>query len=230
MNLDRALLYPILFRPDIVTERLSQIRRAGLVRDVPNAWQISLGVLRMWHRVLFRPESIGTSTTHPVRSSLRARLLVSRPLRFPFLLREKAVAPLDFSGLLSSPERVIHHLLGAHHDGVQFVYDLQMLSVHPGKLEEALRRAREVVDGSSPRANWMRDLTVYEGYHEDLLAALERAVAGEFPMPAQQVNDPDISFLAYLAWCARQPKTPAETVRALAAGHYSVAQGALAAA
>ncbi|MBK6577783.1 MAG: hypothetical protein IPG17_16610 [Sandaracinaceae bacterium] len=229
MNLDRTLLYPILFRPDVVEERLDQIRRAGLVTDVPNAWQISLGVLRMWHRVVFRPESIGTSATHPVRPSLRARLLESRPLRFPFLLREKAVAPLDFSGLLSSPERVICHLLGAHHDGVQFVYDLQMLSVHPGKLEEALRRARDVVDGRDPRAEWMRDLTVYEGYHENLLTALERAVQGDFPMPAHQVSDPDISFLAYLEWCARQPKTPAETARALAAGHYSVAQGALAA-
>ena len=183
----------------------------------------------MWHRVVFRPESIGTSATHPVRPSLRARLPESRPLRFPFLLREKAVAPLDFSGLLSSPERVICHLLGAHHDGVQFVYDLQMLSVHPGKLEEALRRARDVVDGRDPRAEWMRDLTVYEGYHENLLTALERAVQGDFPMPAHQVSDPDISFLAYLEWCARQPKTPAETARALAAGHYSVAQGALAA-
>ena len=79
MKLDRTLLYPILFRPDVVEERLDQIRRAGLVTDVPNAWQISLGVLRMWHRVVFRPESIGTSATHPVRPSLRARL----PVRLP---------------------------------------------------------------------------------------------------------------------------------------------------
>lgn len=229
MKLDRALLYPILFRPSVVEERLDQIRRAGLVPNVPNAWQISLGVLRMWHRVLFRPETIGTSVGHPVRPSLRARLLESRPLRFPFLLREHAVAPLDFSGLLSSPERVVRHLIGAHHDGVQFVYDLQMLSVHPGKLEDALRRAREVVDGSNPRAEWLRDLTVYEGYHENLLAALERAVEGEFPMPAHQQDDPDISFLAYLAWCARQPETPLATMQALGAGRYTVAQGALAA-
>lgn len=229
MKLDRALLYPILFRPDVVEERLAQIRRAGLVPHVPNAWQISLGVLRMWHRVLFRPETIGTSADHPVRPSLRARLLASRPLRFPFLLREHAVAPLDFSGLLSSPERVVRHLLGAHHDGVQFVYDLQMLSVHPGKLEEALRRAQHVVDGRDPRAEWLRDLTVYEGYHENLLAALERAVEGDFPMPPHQENDPDISFLAYLEWCARQPESPLETLRALSEGRYTVAQGALAA-
>jgi hypothetical protein len=141
------------------------------------------------------------------------------------LLRERAVAPLDFSGLLSSPDRVIRHLLGAHHDGVQFVYDLQMLSVYPGKLEEALREARDVVDGRDPRAAWLRDLTVYEGYHENLLAALERAVEGQFPMPPHQVNDPDISFLAYLAWCAKQPETPLATLQAVASGQYSVANG-----
>mgnify|MGYP000949203555 CR=1 FL=1 len=209
--------------------RLDEIRRAGLVRDVPNAWQISLGVLRMVHRVLFRSETIGTCADHAVRPTLRARLLESRPLRFPFLLREHAVAPLDFSGLLSSPERVIRHLLGAHHDGVQFVYDLQMLSVHPGKLEEALQRARAVVEQRDPRAEWLRDLTVYERYHENLLAALEAAVRGDFPIPDHQVDDPDISFLAYLAWCARQPASPADTARALVGGRFTITDGALAA-
>ncbi|MCB9662268.1 MAG: hypothetical protein R3B40_20680 [Polyangiales bacterium] len=225
MNLERALLYPILFRPAIIEERLDQIRRAGLAPDVPNAWQVSLGVLRMWHRVFFRPESIGMSKSHAVRPTLRAKLLAPRPMRFPFLLRERAVAPLDFSGLLSSPERVVRHVLGAHHDGVQFVYDLQILSVHPGMLEEALREARDVVSGASPRAPWLRDLTVYEHYHENLLAALERAVKGDFPMPAHQVDDPDISFLAYLAWCARQPQTPRATLDALMNGRYDVAHG-----
>ena len=131
---------------------------------------------------------------------------------------------------MSSPERVIRHLLGAHHDGVQFVYDLQMLSVYPGKLEEALTRARAVRDGADPRAEWLRDLTVYENYHEALCAALDAAVRGEFPMPDHQVDDPDISFLAYLAWCARQPETPTETWRQLSAGRYAIAEGVLPAA
>ena len=99
-----------------------------------------------------------------------------------------------------------------------------------GKLEEALTRARAVRDGADPRAEWLRDLTVYENYHEALCAALDAAVRGEFPMPDHQVDDPDISFLAYLAWCARQPETPTETWRQLSAGRYAIAEGVLPAA
>ena len=82
-----------------------------------------------------------------------------------------------------------------------------------------------MVTGGSSRAEWLRDLTVYERYHENLLAALEQAVEGAYPLPAHQEDDPDISFLAYLAWCAKQPETPEATLKALAAGRYSAAQG-----
>ena len=46
-----------------------------------------------------------------------------RWLRGPFLLREGSIAPWDLSGLLSTPERLMTHMLGTHHDGLQFVYD-----------------------------------------------------------------------------------------------------------
>ncbi|MBX3275021.1 MAG: hypothetical protein KF729_32450 [Sandaracinaceae bacterium] len=128
--------YLLLF-PNRVETNLAAVERAGLVPVTPNPWQITLGVARMWHRVLFRSETIGTCAADPVRPSWRARLLERRPLRFPFLVRERAIAPLDFSGLASPPERIIRHLLGAHHDANQFAYDLALLSVHPGKLETA---------------------------------------------------------------------------------------------
>ena len=132
----------LLLRPDRVRFNLEAVRQAGLVERVPNLWQIELGVLRMWHRIAFRPETIGMSAAHPVRSGWRARLLEKRPLRFPFLLREGSVAPWDLSGLLSTPERLVRHMLGTHHDGNQFVYDLQMLSIHPGCTEDLLGHAR----------------------------------------------------------------------------------------
>ena len=211
--------YLVLLDPARVARRLAQIERSELVRSgllerAPNLWQIEQGVLRMWHRVLFRSETIGTSAA-PVRSTLRARLLHERPLRFPFLLWERAVAPLDFSGLLSSPERVIRHLLGAHHEGSQFVYDLRMLALHEGQLEALRERAAAVVDGSDPRAEWLRDLAVHEGYHESLLAAVDAALAGRFEADASEAEDPDISFLGYLRWCVAQPETPRETWAAL---------------
>lgn len=218
-------LTPLLIDPRRVERSLERIREAGLVERAPNAWQIALGVLRMQHRLLFRSDTIGTCSKDAVRPTLRARLLHNRVARFPFLLAERAIAPLDLSGLLSSPERVIAHLLGAHHDGNQFAYDLQMLAVHPGMLERLHHEVRAIVERDTPRARWLRDLCVFEGYHESLLASVERALRGDFGLPPHEANDPDISFLAYLRWCAAQPSTPAETFAELLRGAYTIAHG-----
>jgi len=215
--------YLILLRPSRVRYNLEALRLAGLVEQVPNLWQIELGVMRMWHRMIFRPETIGMSNAHSVRPGWRARLLEKRPLRLPFLLREGSVAPWDLSGLLSTPERLMRHMLGTHHDGNQFVYDLQMLSIHPGRTEELLEQARAVVENRDPkRAAWLRDLVVYEQYHETLLDVVERAVRDGIELPPDEAADPDISFLAYLRWCARQPSTPADTWRAWRSGQFDL--------
>lgn len=204
----------VLLRPERVAEGLERVARAGLVERTPNTWQITLGVLRMWHRVLFRPESIGTSREGPRPATRRARWLERRALRFPFLLAARAVAPLDFSGLCSSRERIVSHLLGAHHDAHQFGYDLELLAAHPGALPELLRRASAVVSGADPRAAWLRDLVVYPGYHEHLLAAVQAALQGDPLFDAHELDDPDVSFRAYLRWCAAQPATPEATLAA----------------
>jgi len=183
------------------------------MENPPNLWQLGLGVLRMWHRVLFRSETIGTCSS-PVRRTWRARLLENRSLRFPFLLAEGAIAPLDFTGLGSTRERIIRHLLGAHHDGDQFVYDLEMLACHEDGLTELSRAIDELVARDSARSRWLRDLTVFEGYHESLKAAVDRALARGVEVPPAAAADPDISFRAYLSWCARQPPTPRATLSA----------------
>ena len=198
----------VLLDPASVARHLDLIRQSGTFDEVPNVFQITLGVIRMWNRLLFRSETIGTCRESPVRSTARARLLALRPFRFPFLLRERAVAPLDFSGLLSSKDRVMSHLLGAHHDAGQFSYDLEMLSLHPGVLDEVESRAARAVSGHDPRADWLRDLVVFDGYHENLLRAAALAAKGDFGLSDDDAADPDISFRAYLRWCARQPSTP----------------------
>jgi hypothetical protein len=217
--------YPLLLAPRAIARNLDRVRDAGLVDEVPNLWQLSLGVLRMWHRIAFRPETIGTCAGHDVRPTLRARLLQYRPLRFPFLLRERAVAPWDLTGLASSPDRLLRHMLGAHHDGVQFVYDMQILQCYPGKLADLQRAAREVAAEDTPRARWLRDLAVYESYHDNLREFVDRAVERGIELSDEDARDPDISFFAYLDWCARQPATPAQTWRALRAGRYDFGEG-----
>ncbi|MFO0685776.1 MAG: hypothetical protein U0234_27205 [Sandaracinus sp.] len=218
--------HALVVAPRAVEQSLARIAERGLAERVPTVTQIALGVARMQVRVLTRPETVGMCTDHPVRRTWRARLLAARPLRFPFLLREKAIAPLDFSGLASSRERILRHLLGAHHDGAQFVYDLELLEMYPGALEELRDRARAVVDGSDPRAAWLRDLCVFEGYHEALLAVVEDVIAnGRLldRLPPEVRRDPDITLEAYLAWCARQPTTLGGALAALLDGSMTFA-------
>lgn len=212
----------LLVHPERVSQSLARITARELVPTTPNLWQIELGVLSMWHRVLFRSETVGTSKQDPVRRGWRARLLRARPLRFVPLLLERAIAPLDFSGLTSSAERITSHLLGAHHDGQQFAYDLELLRLYPGALERALKLTREVTQSRSRRAEWLRDLVVYEGYHERLEQALEAALTGDLGLSPAEAQDPDIALGAYLRWCATQPPTPEATLDAWRRGELAL--------
>ncbi len=216
--------WPILLFPKRVRDNLERIARSGHYDHLPNLWQLELGVLSMWHRVLFRSDTIGTSSGDPPRRTLRARVLAWRPLRFPFLLAERAVAPWDFTGLVSSEERMIKHLIGAHHDGEQFAYDLSILECYPGGLERALQATQSVTREDTARARWLRDLVVYEGYHERLEAALERALADGVAVSGDGAADPDVAFGAYLRWCASQPPTPSATLAAWREGHFRLAR------
>lgn len=220
--------YATVLRPRQIARALDAIRASRIVEPVPSLFQIELGVMRMWHRILFRSDTIGTTTDYAVRNDPWARRLEKRWMRFPFLLREGSVVPWDLSGLLSPPERLMTHLLGTHHDGLQFVYDLQMLSAYPGAIEQLRDRAREVVERDTPRTRWLRNLCVYEQYHETLLEVVERAVRDGVSLPPDLADDPDVSFLAYMRWCAAQPATPRAAWRAWREGRFSFAPGPVA--
>ncbi len=182
MRLHEVLL---LLWPPTIRRRLEQLRQAKLVATVPTLWQVELGVLRMWHRAVFRSQTIGCCREQSVRQTC----------------------------LLSNRERIIRHLLGAHHDQSQFVYDLEMLQLHPGALDELQERLEAILDDSDPRAEWLRDLCVYQNYHEDLHQGLVQFRSGHLRLGPGEADDPDITFLAYLRWCATQPATPRESWR-----------------
>ncbi|MSP25546.1 MAG: hypothetical protein EXR75_10350 [Myxococcales bacterium] len=216
--MSRIIIRLALLAPSEVRSGLERLRMSGRFAVIPNVWQVTLGVLRMWHRVLFRPETIGTCADYPVRPTWRARVLYHRPLRFPFLLAERAIAPWDFSGLISSEERIFCHLLASHHDGHQFAYDLELLASFPGALEVLRDKVQRVVSTDDARTRWLRDLCVFERYHESLLEAVLKVEKGECMLSPEEAADPDISFAAYLDWCARQPPTPAATFATLKNG------------
>ncbi len=209
----------LLLRPLRVREHLARLVSRGVIAGAPNLWQVELGVLRMWHRVFFRSGSIGTSS-EPVRPGTRARLLHFRPLRFPFLVAHRAVAPLDHSGLVQPTARLINHLLTAHHDAAQFTYDLEILRGTDGALADARARVAAVVAGTAPRSELIKDLCVHVGYHERLLAAIDAVLAGRPLVSRVEADDPDISFQAFIRWCSAQPTTPRATWDAWRSGAF----------
>ena len=89
-----------------------------------------------------------------------------------------------------------------------------------GKLEVLRDEIRGLLARDDDRARWLRDLTVFEGYHESLLAAVERAIADGPAMTEDERADPDVSLGAYLRWCARKPPTPRDTAVAWRSGGF----------
>lgn len=204
----------LLWRPQRVEHKIAGLLDAGVIDERPTLWQLELGVLRMWHRVLFRSDTIGTCENQSVRSTWRARLLHNRLVRGPCLLMERAIAPWDHTGLASSPSRIIRHLLAAHHDGAQFAYDLSILRAQPGALERLRAEVQGILAQDTDRDRWLRDLAVFEGYHEALSVAVERTLEGEPLLSPAQSRDPDISFEAFITWCLNQPASPPASTHA----------------
>ncbi len=210
----------VLLWPRRIRHHLDLLVAQGVIAAAPNLWQMELGILRMWHRVLFRFDSIGTCQVQAVRPTWRASLLQFRPMRFVFLRFVRAIVPLDHSGLAQPPSRMIRHLLAAHHDCNQFAYDLEILQGSSGSLESLRTQASEVTAGQTSRARWLADLCVFEGYHQALLEATDRAIAGQSLVDPDEEDDPDLSFDAYIRWCRAQPSTPGDTWRAWRAGTF----------
>ncbi|MBS2021298.1 MAG: hypothetical protein JST92_02740, partial [Deltaproteobacteria bacterium] len=80
----------LLVFPQRLAEGLARVERARIVPVTPTLFQLGLGIVRMSARLVFRSQTVGLSTTHAVRPGWRARLLRARPLRFPFLVWERA--------------------------------------------------------------------------------------------------------------------------------------------
>jgi len=214
----------ILRRPGRIMDNVRLAHEAGLVAKPPNEWQLFLGVLRMWHRMAFRPETVGTAASATVRDNRRARLMLYRPLRFPFLVKERVITPGDLTGMISSPGRIRSHMIGAYHAGNEFHYDLQLLSFRAGELEKLRDQVQDLLKQDTARHRWIRDLAVYEGYHESLAEAVDHALEhGVFN--AGLDDDPDWSLVGYLDWCARQPETQPETRALRRAGKFRIDRG-----
>ncbi len=213
-----SLFYRFVLRnPERVEWHLKRLHELGRIDVKPNLWQVSMGVAYMLHRLAFRPETIGIDDAS-VRSTWRARLWQYRPLRFPFLLWQKANDPIDLTGLSGSMQRKHSHLVGAYHPGDNALYDLECMTCDADALARLREDVEEIIRGQTSRARFLQDLTVYEGYHARLLQLIDRAMAGDFAPEAGKIDHPDTTLLGFLRWCAAQPETPEATFHAVIGG------------
>jgi len=197
------------FRPRRIERRVEELYDAGVIDVRPTLWQLWIGTLYMWHRATFRSETLGLSTG-PVRRTRRARLLRFRPLRSPFLFGGRRVNPLDHTGLGSSTDHTVRHLLGAYHAAGEFHFDLQLIAHQPGALEALEHRLARIVSDADPDATFLKDLCVYEGYHDELLEGVRAWLRGDDV--GLDHDDPDATLTGFLQWCSRQPPTLRATV------------------
>lgn len=212
--------HALLWCPGRIQERLQKLEQAGAIDRAPSLYQVWMGVLYMWARVVLRPDSIGLSDDEPVRTTPGAKRLQNRLFRGPAVFRARAVNPLDQVGLGSSTPHIIRHLIGAYHPGDNALYDLQILDVEPGAIEALRERVAAVVDGTDPDSELLRDLCVYEGYHERLLEMVDRWIA--LGPDGAHITHPDTTLRAFMAWCASAPPSPAATWRAMRSGSFSL--------
>jgi hypothetical protein len=99
--------------------------------------------------------------------------------------------------------------------------------MEPGALEQLREAVARVVEVDDRRSRWLRDLCVFEGYHADLLVAIDAIRAGSQELQPEDAHDPDISFWSLMRWCARQPDTPAKWWRAWREGQFEWERGLL---
>ena len=191
-----GIFYP---RPSRADARLQKLVALKKLSRVPTREEQKRAIRYNLQRIIFRSENIGTSSD-PIRKD--AGLFRYRFFRFFALAKEHAITPLDLTGLCASRETIMTHLLAAHHDGEQFLYDLELLECEEQGLDELESRARAIVENTNPKARFYKRLCVYEGYHENLLRGIARYREG------QRSSDPELSIFALFEMCMSEASDP----------------------
>lgn len=203
-----AFYKTVLFQPEVMLRTLNLLHEQGRITAMPTLWQLTMGMLDQWRSTAEEAETVGVEEREPVRDTWRAKLLEKQIFRFFGLMAEGAINPVDRTGLGITPDRKITHLLGAHHRDDGFVYDLEILACYPGKLEELKEKTLHVLTQDDERSRWLKDLTVYEGYHHKLLKAVERAMEGNFGLTEEGEVNPEATVEQFIQRCLKFDAKP----------------------
>lgn len=147
--------------PGEVRGRLECLREAGRVDEIPSRTQIFFGGLDMLRFVI-----------EPFAREYYEQKGIS--FGFHQLLRvlDDPVSMIDPTGFLSDRDTIIGHVMQVVH--LNPIYDLQLMEMFPGGLDEFERQVAAMVDGTHPRHGTISAIVEEPGYHADLLAYVRR--------------------------------------------------------
>jgi len=198
-------------------ERAQVLRERGELDRIPNLWQLVQGNYRMF------VDFIIPASRQMYRES-------GKHYEWQQLLRflDEPSAIMDPIGFGASRDMIISHLVQVtHHEAA---YDVELLRMWPGGIAELLRQLRLLVAGEHPRQAGIAEIVEYPDYHERLLRALEAYLEDPESNPRLRVMDPPEGFDVDSAWerwatpaklltyCAKMPRTPWETTKAVVRG------------
>ncbi len=197
---------------DEFERRLAELERHGYVPARPTRVQLGFAAADMFRFVIV-----------PAARDYYA----SRGIDFRFhqLLRflDDPVSLVDPTGLYSDRDTIIGHLMQVVH--LNPIYDLELLHMFPGGLDELERQLAQMVEGTHPRQRTIGAIIEDSGYHARLLDYLRRyrKAPDEPQMPREQSLRDDASFAAaertfatlpgYLGYAARLPQSPLALLR-----------------
>jgi hypothetical protein len=170
-------------RPGVVRRRLLRLRELGHVDAVPTLAQLLVA-----------------GRDQIVVSAAAETKLFYRSQGIPWVfhnLRRLLAGPatmLDPVGLLAPRDAIVHHVLQTFHRHP--VYDLVLLSAHPGGVEAMSRQAAQILAGTHPHQRALASLIEDGSYHRRLPREIDDFAADPHvaprPIPAGLVGDPHL--------------------------------------
>lgn len=203
----------LLHNPKLLQKNLRLLKERGHIREIPTLWQVFQGMAQQWWYTVNNLETLGHDFENPIRDSIGAKLLQPHAMRFLPLMIEGAINPADRTGLALTPERKMRHILGTHHPPETVIYDLQLLDCYPGALDTLRAKLVAIIEGDDFKSRWLKDLVVYEGYHESILPTVDRAIAGDFSVSLPPRPGDDFTVGSFAERCLACPPKPDGTIR-----------------
>jgi hypothetical protein len=139
-----------------VEDRLRTLLDLGLIEVAPNRTQMVFGSLDMF-RFFIVPCAADYYRSKDISFGFHALLRVL----------DDPASMMDPTGFMSHPDAIIGHLLQVTH--ADPVYDIQLLSVHPGGLDELELQIEQILAGTHPRGESIGAIIEDPHYHARLL-------------------------------------------------------------